>query len=163
MCSWGWGGRNPGAKWDPFVPQSDLTHGIVTASVPFIIESEAVMPWCYLALLGVLHLFVHLGEWSQQMWLSFSFHHHIMSQELTQKSVCIHCPSYWPRMTWRLLEIVSVSFSAHETDVMLNFISFQGCCSYIFYRSRSPSSRHQDLPSGDGIIAYSFLSSAEKV
>ena len=34
------------------MPQSDLMDGIVAASVPFIIESEAVMPGCYLALLG---------------------------------------------------------------------------------------------------------------
>ena len=38
------------------IPVCDLTDGIVAASVPFIIESEAVEPGCYLALLGVLHL-----------------------------------------------------------------------------------------------------------
>jgi len=46
--------------------------GIVAASMPFIIESEVVVPGCYLALLGVLHLFAHLGivtfmSGSQQM------------------------------------------------------------------------------------------------
>ena len=40
---------------------SHLTHGIVAASVLFIIESEAVVPGCYHALLGVLHLFMYLG------------------------------------------------------------------------------------------------------
>jgi len=43
------------------MPQSDLTDGIVAAAMPFIIEIEAVVPGCYLALLGVLHLFTHLG------------------------------------------------------------------------------------------------------
>jgi len=36
-------------------------HGIVAAAVLFIIKSEAVVPGCYHALLGVLHLFTHLG------------------------------------------------------------------------------------------------------
>jgi len=43
------------------MPQSDLTGGIVAASMPFIIKIEVVVPRCYLALLGVLHLFTHLG------------------------------------------------------------------------------------------------------
>ena len=43
------------------MPQSDLMDGIVAASMPFIIESGAIMPGCYLPLLGVLHLFTHLG------------------------------------------------------------------------------------------------------
>ena len=43
------------------MPQSDLMDGIITASMPFIIKSGAVMPACYLPLLGVLHLFMHLS------------------------------------------------------------------------------------------------------
>ena len=61
MCSAGWYGRDPHTEWDPSMPQSDLTDGIVAMFVIFIIEIEAVMPGCYLALLGVLHLFTHLG------------------------------------------------------------------------------------------------------
>ena len=47
-----------------------------------------------------------------------------MSQEPTRKSVRLRSASYRPRTTWRLPEIVSVRFSACETDTSLNLIYF---------------------------------------
>ena len=35
--------------------------GIIAASMSFIIESRVVMPGCYLPLLGMLHLFMHIS------------------------------------------------------------------------------------------------------
>ena len=41
--------------------QSDRRDGVLAAWKPFVLKKEAVLPWWDQALLGVLHLFVHLG------------------------------------------------------------------------------------------------------
>ena len=56
----------------------------------------------------------------------FPFLSTVMSQEPTQKSVCICCPSYRPRTTWRLPEIVSVCISACQKKKLLKRNFFKG-------------------------------------
>ena len=60
-CSAGWCACGLPAELDLCISQSDLSHGILCASVPFDTESHAVLPRSHYSLLGAPHLFVHLG------------------------------------------------------------------------------------------------------
>ena len=66
-----------------------------------------------------------------------------MSQEPTRKSVRLRSASYRPRTTWRLPEIVSVRFSACETDTSLNFDFFSKGVAPTSFTGQHH--RHQDI------------------
>ena len=102
--SWAWCSHDPGTEWDPSVPQSDHTHRIITASLPFIIKSKAIVPGCYHPLLGVLHLFVHLGIVTFIEWVTTSVtflfflasSHHVLraNSKIRTHTLCILLATY---------------------------------------------------------------------
>lgn len=91
------------------------------------------------------------GWLTHQIWNAFGttslffppVHHH-QSQGPTRKSVLrIRCPSYRPRTTWRLPEIVPVCFSACETALRSIFFLFKGVAP-TFFTDRHRH-RHRDI------------------
>lgn len=114
---------NPFAEWDPVLLEPDFTFLMLSIGDLFLIKSEALLPRCLSPLLGVLHLFAHLGivmdsgpvcdALSQVTFASCPLASTVSSlmSRPSQQSARIHSPSYYPWTSWWLPETVLVRLS----------------------------------------------------